>query len=103
MKKTISQDLKSISELVQHHHKQLGLDPVKALEETQKLVENIGRSFNGDSLYISFNENLQEKELAVKKEMDKGCYSAPKISRITGIPRASVYRLMNKIKHSDKK
>jgi len=93
MNPKISKDLEELAMIVEQHHKNIGLNKDDALKETVSLVRKIGRHFKGCRLYISINESIENKAKAIKKQMDKGCYSVMKISQRTGIPPSTVSRI----------
>jgi len=93
MNPKISKDLDELAMLVEEHHKTLGFDQKTTLKETISLVKKIGRHFNGCKLYISINDSIEEKTKLVRKHVEAGTQSVRKISKRTGIPVATVYRI----------
>lgn len=91
MKKSISQDLESLAELVDQHHRDMGLDPEKALKQTQSLVRTIGHVFHGDTLYISVNTK-DDRNQRVKELLSKGL-SVRTVAKRTGLAKSTVSRI----------
>ncbi len=97
MKKEMSNDLKAVGEILQESFSSLESDKPISLEKLKiKFLKNLGENFNGDRLYISSDQKLIDRTMLVRKYLSRN-YSVREISKATGIPTTSVFRILKKI------
>lgn len=94
MKKTISQDLQALAEIVQEFNVRLGIDPEQATKQTAELVKAIGKEFHGQRMYISYDHE-QIKKIKIVNELASQGLTIGQISKKTMLHPSRVYRMLN--------
>ena len=98
MKKPTSKDLTAIGEVLQESFASMPSGELMSMNNLKDaFIKKMGERFNGDSLYISHDPSMHHRENIVQKYLVKN-HSIKEISKITGIPQTSVFRIVKRIR-----